>query len=167
MDSQVYHVLFLCTGNSARSIMAEAILNQLGRGLFQAYSAGAHPAGKVNPLALAQLEQAGYPTGGYRSKSWDEFSGRDARPMDFVFTLCDKAGKEACAMLWPGEPITAAWGISDPAAVEGTEEERTRAFRTAFLQLQTRISLFLALPLDSIDRMSLQRRLMDIGTPNT
>jgi arsenate reductase len=142
--------------------MAEAILNQLGRGTFRAYSAGSHPKGEVNPLALAQLKKVGLPTEACRSKNWSEFEGPET-PMDFVFTLCDKANTEACAMIWPGDPITAHWGIVDPAAVEGTEEEMRQAFSVAFLQLQTRIALFLALPIESIDRLSLHQKLTDIG----
>jgi arsenate reductase len=163
MNAPTYDVLFLCTGNSARSIMAEAILNHLGRGLFRAHSAGSHPKGEVNPFALAQLKKVGLPTEGCRSKSWNEFSGADT-PMDFVFTLCDRANTEACGMIWPGDPTTAHWGIADPAAVEGTEEAKSQAFAKAFLELQTRIALFLALPLESIDKLSLHRKLTDIGT---
>ena len=162
MNAPTYDVLFLCTGNSARSIMAEAILNQLGRGTFRAYSAGSHPKGEVNPFALAQLKKVGLSTEGCRSNSWSEFSGPDT-PMDFVFTLCDKAHTEACGMIWPGDPITAHWGIADPAAVEGTEEEKVQIFAQAFLQLQTRIALFLALPIESIDRLSLNKKLTNIG----
>lgn len=163
MSTPTYNVLFLCTGNSARSIMAEAILNQLGRGLFRAHSAGSHPAGAVNPFALAQLKKVGLPTESCRSKSWSEFEGADSPRMDFVFTLCDKAGKEACAVQWPGNPITAHWGIQDPAAATGTDEEKRKAFHVAFLQLQTRIALFLALPIESINRMSLHQKLAEIG----
>lgn len=163
MNAPTYDVLFLCTGSSARSIMAEAILNQLGRGVFRAHSAGSHPKGEVNPFALAQLKKVGLPTEACRSKSWSEFKDPNSTPMDFVFTLCDKANTEACAMIWPGDPTTAHWGIADPAAVEGTEEEKRQAFSVAFLQLQTRIALFLALPIESIDRLSLHQKLTDIG----
>jgi len=163
MTTPTYDVLFLCTGNSARSIMAEAILNQLGRGRFRAFSAGSHPRGEVHPLALAQLRKAGFPTGGCRSKSWNEFGQPGGPSMDFVFTLCDKAAKEACAMIWPGDPVTAHWGVADPAAIEGSEAQQRQAFNVAFLQLQTRIALFLALPIESIDRMSLHQKLTEIG----
>jgi arsenate reductase len=142
--------------------MAEAILNRLGRGAFKAYSAGSHPKGEVHPLALAQLRKAKLPSGGYRSKSWSEFSVPDAPKLDFVFTVCDNAANEACPV-WPGQPMTAHWGIPDPAAAVGTEVERQKAFLKAFLQLQTRINLFLALPVASLDRLSLQQKLRDIG----
>jgi arsenate reductase len=162
MNAPIYNVLFLCTGNSARSILAEAILNKLGRNTFRAFSAGSHPRGEVHPLALAQLRQVGLPTEACRSKSWNEFEGPDAPSLDFVFTLCDNAAKEVCPS-WPGQPMTAHWGIPDPAAVEATEEKQRQAFNVAFLQLQTRIGLFMALPLASIDRMSLQHQLKEIG----
>lgn len=162
MNDPTYNVLFLCTGNSARSILAEAVLNAMGRGRFKAYSAGSHPKGQVHPLALDQLRQSNLSVEGYRSKSWSEFEGSDAPRLDFVFTVCDNAAHEVCPV-WPGHPATAHWGIPDPAAAEGTEEQQRQAFRKAFLQLQTRIGLFLALPLSSIDRMSLGQKLRAIG----
>jgi arsenate reductase len=157
-----YNVLFLCTGNSARSIMAEAILNQKGRGQFTAYSAGSHPSGAVRPEAIRQLEGAHMPSGGLRSKSWDEFAKQGAPQLNFVFTVCDNAANEVCPV-WPGQPMTAHWGIPDPAAVQGTEEERARAFRDAFFLLDRRISLFLSLPMSSLDRLSLKKELDKIG----
>ena len=157
-----YNVLFLCTGNSARSIMAEAILNHKGRGKVTAYSAGSHPAGQPRPEALAQIELAGLPTAGLRSKSWNEFSGPGAPKLDFVFTVCDNAAKEACPY-WPGQPMTAHWGIPDPAAVTGTSEEIARAFHDAFVILDRRIGLFLALPLGTLQRMAIQSAIDDIG----
>lgn len=163
MSTPIYHVLFLCTGNSARSILAEAILNHLGRGRFKAFSAGSHPTGEVHPLAMAQLKVLGLPWEAARSKGWEAFAGEGAPGMDFVFTLCDKSHQEACAIGWPGDPITAHWGIPDPAAVAGTAEEEAHAFSLAFLQLQSRITLFLALPLASIDRISLHQKLAQIG----
>lgn len=157
-----FNVLFLCTGNSARSIMAEAIMNRKGFPKFHAYSAGSHPAGKVRPEALQQIEQAGLSSEGARSKSWDEFSGSGAPQLDFVFTVCDNAANEICP-LWPGQPMTAHWGVPDPAAVQGSPEEIDRAFKTAFSILDRRISLFLCLPIASLDQMALQRNLDDIG----
>ncbi len=157
-----YNVLFLCTGNSARSIMAEAILNEKGRGRFIGYSAGSHPSGAVRPEAIRQLEAAHLPTVGLRSKSWDEFAKPEAPPLDFVFTVCDNAANEVCPV-WPGQAMTAHWGISDPAAVPGSEEERARAFREAFLLLHRRISLFLALPISALDSLSLKQELDKIG----
>ncbi len=162
MTVPAYNVLFLCTGNSARSIMAEALLNAEGRGTFKAYSAGSHPKPEVHPLALDQLRRSRLPAEGYRSKSWSEFSAPGAPKLDFVFTVCDNAANEVCPV-WPGQPMTAHWGIPDPAAAVGTEEERQKAFLKAFLQLQTRINLFLALPVESLDRLSLQQKLRDIG----
>ncbi len=162
MTHPPFNVLFLCTGNSARSIMAEAILNSLGRDRVRAFSAGSQPKGEVHPMALAQLQRANLPTEGYRSKSWSEFSTGEAPRMDFVFTVCDNAANEACPT-WPGQPMTAHWGIPDPAAVEGTDADKQSAFARAFMQLQTRISLFLALPMTSLDRMSLQQNLREIG----
>jgi arsenate reductase len=162
MTAPTYNVLFLCTGNSARSILAEALLNQAGRGTFKAYSAGSHPKGEVHPLALEQLRKAKLPASGYRSKSWSEFSAPDAPRLDFVFTVCDNAANEVCP-IWPGQPMTAHWGVPDPAAVEGTEEVKQKAFLTAFIQLQRRIDLFLSLPMKSLDRLSLQQKLRDIG----
>jgi arsenate reductase (thioredoxin) len=157
-----YNVLFLCTGNSARSIMAEAILNFKGRPTFTAYSAGSHPTGAVRPEALRELEIAHVPAKGLRSKSWNEFSQPDAPRLDFVFTVCDNAAKEICPV-WPGQPMTAHWGVPDPAAVHATGEEVQRAFRDAFFMLERRISLFLSLPLASIDRLALQKEIDNIG----
>src|SRR5215471_17760158 len=157
-----YNVLFLCTGNSARSIMAERIMNFKGRPQFTAYSAGSHPTGTVRPEALRQLQIAHIPTSGFRSKSWDEFSRPDAPKLDFVFTVCDNAAKEVCPV-WPGQPMTAHWGVPDPAAVKGTEEEVQKAFRDAFFRLDRRISLFLCLPHASIDRLALRKELDNIG----
>src|SRR2546429_191857 len=148
-----YNVLFLCTGNSARSIMAEAIMNLKGRPNFTAYSAGSHPSGAVRPEALRQLEAAHVPRNGLRSKSWDEFAKQDAPQLDFVFTVCDNAAKEVCPV-WPGQPLTAHWGVADPAAVRDTPQEIERAYRDAFFILERRISLFLCLPLASIDRLA-------------
>jgi arsenate reductase len=157
-----YNVLFLCTGNSARSIMAEGIMNLKRRPQFTAYSAGSHPSGKVRPEALRQLAVAHIPTEGFRSKGWDEFSKPDAPKLDFVFTVCDNAANEVCPV-WPGQPMTAHWGIPDPAAVVGTPEEVQKAFRDAFLLLDRRISLFLCLPHTSIDKLALKKELDDIG----
>ncbi|HEV2467884.1 MAG TPA: arsenate reductase ArsC [Candidatus Sulfotelmatobacter sp.] len=157
-----YNVLFLCTGNSARSIMAEAILNAKGAPNFTAYSAGSHPAGKVRPEALKEIEAAGLSTDGLRSKSWDEFERTGAPQLDFVFTVCDNAAKEVCPV-WPGQPMTAHWGIPDPAAVRGSGEQRAQAFREAFISLDRRISLFLSLPLSTLDEMSLKKELNRIG----
>ena len=157
-----YNVLFLCTGNSARSIMAEAILNQKGKGRFAAYSAGSHPSGQPRPEALKQIESAGMPTAGLRSKSWDEFAAPGAPKMDFVFTVCDNAAKEQCPY-WPGQPMTAHWGIPDPAAVKGTPEEIARAFRDAFMVLDRRIGLFLSLPLSTLDQLAIKREVENIG----
>ena len=160
MTDRSYTVLFLCTGNSARSILAEAILNREGGGRFKAYSAGSFPKGEVHPAALGLLEEIGLPTDGYRSKSWDEFAMPGAPSLDFVFTVCDNAAGEVCP-IWPGHPMTAHWGVEDPAAVDG--EGQKRAFWNAYQALQRRIQLFLALPFDSIDEMSLQHRLKQIG----
>ncbi|WP_026443641.1 arsenate reductase ArsC [Pseudacidobacterium ailaaui] len=162
MTDTTYNVLFICTGNSARSILAEGLLNALGQGRFSAYSAGSHPKGEVHPLALATLERLGLPTTGYRSKSWDEFVRPDAPTFDFIFTVCDNAAGEACPM-WPGKPVSAHWGVPDPAAVEGTEEQQRKAFMDAAITLRRRIELFLSLPLQSLDALSLQRGLRDIG----
>jgi arsenate reductase (thioredoxin) len=157
-----YSVLFLCTGNSARSIMAEALLNFKGRPTFAAYSAGSHPSGAVRPEALKQLEMAHVPRNNLRSKSWDEFAKPGVPKLDFVFTVCDHAAKEVCPM-WPGQPMTAHWGIPDPATVQGTKEQVDKAFRDAFFMLDRRISLFLCLPLSSIDKLKLQKELDRIG----
>ena len=154
------NVLFLCTGNSARSILAEAYLNAAGKGRFRAYSAGSHPAGKVNPLALDLLARNHLDTAGLRSKSWDEFARPGAPKLDFVFTVCDNAAGEVCP-IWPGQPMTAHWGVADPAAVEGTDEAKHRAFMRAFTELSTRINLFINL--SGLDRLSLQKKLDDIG----
>lgn len=162
MSSRIYNVLFLCTGNSARSIMAEAVLNQLGGGLFRAYSAGSHPAGSVNPYALDLLERNRFRTDGLRSKNWDEFARPDAPVMDFVLTVCDKAAGEVCPV-WPGQPMSAHWGVEDPAEVEGTEEEKQRAFSAAFMTLRTRVALLVNLPFDKLDKLSLQKELQSIA----
>ena len=162
MTHHPYNVLFLCTGNSARSIMAEALLNHWGQGRFRAFSAGSHPKGQVHPLALEMLQRMHLPTAGFRSKSWDEFATPDAPPLDFVFTVCDNAAQEVCP-IWPGQPMTAHWGISDPAAVEGTDEAKLRAFRTAYRELDARIKIFASLRFDQLDQMSLQRQLDEIG----
>lgn len=158
-----YNVLFLCTGNSARSILAEAILNRKGAPNFTAYSAGSHPSGAVRPEALHQLQMAGLSTDGLRSKSWDEFAAPGAPQMHFVFTVCDNAAQEACP-LWPGQPMTAHWGVPDPAAVVGTPAEIERAYREAFTILERRISLMLALPLTSLDSLAIKRELDKIGS---
>jgi len=158
----LYNVLFLCTGNSARSIMAEAIMNQKGRPNFVAYSAGSDPKGAVNPGAVRQLQRVRLPAEGYRSKSWDEFARPDAPRLDFVFTVCDNAAKEVCPV-WPGQPMTAHWGVPDPALVEGTQEEIDRAFHNAYLLLDRRISLFLCLPLDKLDGLAIKKQLDEIG----
>ena len=157
-----YNVLFLCTGNSARSIMAEVIMNYKGRANFTAYSAGSHPSGTVRPEAIRQLETARLPTKGLRSKSWDEFAKSDAPKLDFVFTVCDNAAKEICP-LWPGQPLTAHWGVPDPAAVRGTPKEIERAYRDAFVTLDRRIGLFLSLPLASIDKLAIKEEIDKIG----
>ena len=157
-----YNVLFLCTGNSARSIMAEALMNRKGFPNFTAYSAGSHPSGAVRPEAVRQLEKAGLSTANLRSKSWDEFSRPDAPPLHFVFTVCDNAAKEVCPF-WPGQPMTAHWGVPDPAAVKGAPEEIDRAFSDALRVLDRRISLFLCLPLATLDSFALQREIDSIG----
>jgi arsenate reductase len=162
MTDSTYNVLFLCTGNSARSIMAEALLRKLGGGHFNAFSAGSHPKGAINPLALKVLASYGYPTEGYRSKSWDEFAAAGAPPLDFVFTVCDSAAGETCP-IWPGQPMTAHWGIEDPAVVEGTEVEKETAFVTSFKYLRNRISIFTALPIRSLDKLTLKAKLREIG----
>lgn len=161
--SNFYNVLFLCTGNSARSVMAEAILNQKGAPTFRAYSAGSHPTGRVNPGAIRQLDSAKLPTAGLRSKNWDEFATPDAPKMSFVFTVCDNAANEVCPV-WPGQPMTAHWGVADPAAVAGSPEQIERAFRDAFSVLERRISLFLSLPLASLDALAIKKRITEIGT---
>lgn len=164
MSEKVMNVLFLCTGNSARSILAESVLNNiaLSRGRFQAFSAGSHPAGQVHPLAIELLEKNHLPTEGLRSKSWDEFAQTGAPELDFVFTVCDNAAGETCPV-WPGQPMTAHWGVPDPAAVEGSDEAKRKAFFFAFNQLSNRIGLFANLPFDKLDRIRLQKALSDIG----
>jgi protein-tyrosine-phosphatase len=157
-----YNVLFLCTGNSARSVMAEVVLNHWGRGRFRAFSAGSHPKGQVHPLALETLERWNLPTAGLRSKSWNEFAGPDAPALHFVFTVCGNAAREECPH-WPGQPMTAHWGIDDPAAVEGSDEQKRRAFQRALRELDSRIKLFTSLRLESLDRLALKRQLEDIG----
>jgi arsenate reductase (thioredoxin) len=162
MASRTYNVLFLCTGNSARSILAEAVLNSLGQGRFHACSAGSHPAGRVNPFALELLQKHRLPVEGLRSKSWDEFAQPGASALDFVFTVCDSAAGEVCP-IWPGQPMTAHWGVEDPAAVEGSDEAKRRAFLNAFQVLGNRIRLFASLRLESLDRLALSSRLREIG----
>ena len=160
--AKAYNVLFLCTGNSARSILAEAFLNRRGAPNFRAYSAGSHPTGRVNPNAIQQLRSAGLPTNGLRSKSWDEFAKPGAPRMDFVFTVCDSAAAEVCPV-WPGQPITAHWGVADPAAVAGSQEEIARAFRDAFVTLGRRIELFLSLPIEKLDALAVKKEVERIG----
>jgi arsenate reductase len=158
----IYNVLFLCTGNSARSILAEALLNRLGEGHFRASSAGSHPKGAIHPMALELLRGCGYDTAGLRSKSWDEFAGPGAQPLHFVFTVCDNAAGETCPV-WPGQPVTAHWGVRDPAAFEGSEDEQRALFRRVYLELERRIELFTSLRLEALDRLALQARLDEIG----
>ena len=160
---KTYNVLFVCTGNSARCILAEGLMNGAAKGRFKAYSAGSHPAGVVNPFALGALNELRIPTDGFRSKSWDEFGRADSPPMDFVFTVCDQAAGEACPF-WPGQPVTAHWGLTDPAAFVGSDEEKRRRFRETAVTLKRRIDLMLALPMQSLDSMAIQRELKDIGT---
>ena len=162
MTERVFNVLFLCTGNSARSILAEAILNQAGRGRFKAYSAGSHPQGKVNPFALELLAQHNFPVADLRSKPWDEFSAPGAPQFDFVFTVCDNAAGEICPV-WPGQPMSAHWGIADPAAVEGTDAQKRKAFVQTYVQLNRRLSQFASLPLAKLDAITLKRKLDAIG----
>lgn len=162
MNDRVFNVLFLCTGNTARSVLAEGILRKDGAGRFNAFSAGSQPKGVVNPFALKTLAANGYPDEGYRSKSWEEFAQPDAPVMDFVFTVCDSAAGETCPV-WPGQPMTAHWGIEDPAAVDGLDIDKQRAFNQAFRFMKNRISAFVALPMATIDRLSLTNRLRDIG----
>lgn len=163
MADKTYHVLFVCTGNSARSILAEALMNDLGAGRFQAHSAGSHPTGQVHPWAMEMLARHRLPTQGCRSKSWDEFAGPDAPPLDFVFTVCDKAAGELCPV-WPGQPMTAHWGVPDPAAVTGPEALVEKAFSDTLLTLKRRIQLMLSLPLDSLDRLAIQHEIQAIGS---
>ena len=162
LDIHAYNVLFLCTGNTARSILAESILRKEGAGRFNAFSAGSHPKGVVNPFALKTLAARGYPVEGLRSKNWDEFAAPGAAKMDFVFTVCDNAAGEACPF-WPGSPATAHWGIEDPAALQGTDVEKERAFALAFDRLRGRVSQFTALPLESLDKLALKASLREIG----
>jgi arsenate reductase (thioredoxin) len=162
MDDKVFNVLFLCTGNSARSILAEGLLNELGKGRFRAFSAGSHPKGAVHPLALRELQSLRVPTDGFRSKAWDEFAAPGAPAMDFVFTVCDHAAGEVCPV-WPGQPMTAHWGMPDPAAVDGSDEVQARAFRDAAVTLKRRIELLTALPMAALDRLAIQKRVRDIG----
>ena len=162
MPDKVYEVLVLCTGNSARSILAEALINHRGAGRFRAYSAGSHPTGRVNPFAIATLQRFGLPTEGLRSKSWNEFAGPGSPRLDFIFTVCDNAAGEVCP-LWPGRPITAHWGVPDPAAVEGTDEWKLQAFEDTFRILERRVSRFVDLPLSSLDTRDLVRVLRNIG----
>lgn len=162
MTDRPYNVLFLCTGNSARSILAEAILNASGKGRFRAYSAGSHPKGEVNPHALELLQRLGIDTSGLRSKSWDEFTGPGAPALDFVFTVCDNAAGEICPV-WPGQPVTAHWGMPDPAAVQGTDVEQAQAFRDTFRALERRIQMFTSLPIAALDRLALTEKIREIG----
>jgi protein-tyrosine-phosphatase len=162
MSEKPYNVLFLCTGNSARSILAESVLNRVGKGRFKAHSAGSFPKGEVHPYALELLKRQNYPTEHLRSKSWNEFAGPGAEPLDFVFTVCDNAAGEVCPV-WPGQPMTAHWGLPDPAAVEGTETEKRVAFAETLRMLYNRIGVFVNLPIRSLDKLSLQRRLHSIG----
>jgi arsenate reductase len=162
MDDRVFNVLFLCTGNSARSILAEVILNHVGKGRFRAFSAGSHPTGVVNPHAIEQLRRAGLDTAGLRSKSWNEFATPDSPPLDFVFTVCDNAAGEVCPV-WPGQPMTAHWGVEDPAAVDGDDAAKQRGAFNAFTLLNRRIALFVSLPIAKLDAMALKTQLDDIG----
>lgn len=162
MNEHTYNVLFLCTGNSARSILAEAILNRRGAGRFNAFSAGSRPAGKINPFTLELLRRYEFPTETLRSKDWQEFARPGAPALDFVFTVCDAAAGEACPV-WPGQPMTAHWGVPDPAAVQGTDEQKRRVFLDAFNTLERRIGLFVSLPIATLDRLSLSQKMRDIG----
>ena len=162
MSDTIKNVLFVCTGNSARSIIAEGLMNHLGGKRFRAYSAGSHPKGDVHPLALDALKHYRLPNDGFRSKSWEEFAGADAPQLDFVFTVCDNAAGEMCPV-WPGQPMTAHWGLPDPAAVEGTDEIKRKAFQDTVVGMKRRIELMLALPLTSLDRMAIQREVREIG----
>ncbi len=163
MEDNPYNVLFICTGNSARSVIAEGLMNELGGGRFKAFSAGSHPKGTVHPLALKTLAAHHIPTDGFRSKGWEAFSGPGAPALQFVFTVCDQAAGEVCPV-WPGQPMTAHWGLPDPAAVEGDEAVQERAFLDTFITLKRRIQLMLSLPLASLDRMAIQREIRDIGS---
>ncbi|HUX46327.1 MAG TPA: arsenate reductase ArsC [Terracidiphilus sp.] len=159
---KVYNLLVLCTGNSARSILGEALFNTLGAERFKAFSAGSHPTGRVNPFAIEQVKALGYPTESLRSKSWDEFARPGAPELDFVITVCDKAAGELCP-LWPGKPVTAHWGFPDPAAVQGTDEDKRAAFARTLQQIRNRVQLFLSLPVETLDRMALERQMREIG----
>jgi protein-tyrosine-phosphatase len=163
VETKTYNVLFLCTGNTSRSIIAEALLNAMGGGRFRAFSAGSHPKGTVNPFALELLERNRLPVAALRSKSWDEFAAPGAPALDFVFTVCDQAAGEVCP-IWPGQPMTAHWGVEDPAAVDGDDALKRRAFLKAYSELQRRLSIFVSLPIDKLDRLTLQKRLDAIGT---
>jgi len=163
MSDRTYNILFLCTGNSARSVLAEVLMNRLSNGRFQAYSAGSHPAGEVNPFTLELLHSKGFATDGLRSKNWDEFAGPNAPAMDFVITVCDKAAGEVCP-IWPGQPMTAHWGFEDPAAAQGSGEARRKVFLKVFVEIARRIELMLALPIEKLDRLALERRVRDIGS---
>lgn len=162
MTDKIYNVLFICTGNSARSILAEGLMNHYGASRFKAYSAGSHPTGEVNPFALQALQKIGIEADGFRSKNWDEFSADGAPDLDFVFTVCDKAAGEVCPV-WPGQPVTAHWGVADPAAVEGSDEQKQQAIRDAAVTLKRRIELFLSLPLAKLDAVALKKAVSDIG----
>jgi len=162
MATHPLNVLFLCTHNSARSVLAEVLLNKRGQGRFRAFSAGSHASGRINPFALELLERNRLPTEGLRSKNWDEFARPGAPPLDFVFTVCDQAAGEVCP-IWPGQPMTAHWGIEDPSAVQGTDEEKRKAFFKAYNQLQNRLSIFVSLPLEKLDRLALKSKLDEIG----
>lgn len=162
VDTKTYNVLFICTGNSARSILAEGLLNHLGKGRFNAYSAGSHPKGEVNPFALSELRSLGIPTDGFRSKGWEEFAAAGAPELDLVFTVCDTAAGEVCPV-WPGQPLTAHWGMPDPAAVEGSDEAKAKAFHDTAITLKRRIELMMALPMASLDRLAIHKEIKDIG----
>ncbi|WP_430423729.1 arsenate reductase ArsC [Methylibium petroleiphilum] len=163
VSAKTYNVLFICTGNSARSILAEGLLNEIGKGRFRAFSAGSHPKGAVHPLALAELQSLRIPTDGFRSKSWEEFAQPEAPEMDFVFTVCDQAAGEMCPV-WPGQPMTAHWGMPDPAAVEGSDDIKRQAFRDAAVTMKRRLQLMMALPLNSLDALAIHKEVKDIGT---
>jgi arsenate reductase len=162
MTRKPYNILVLCTGNSARSIIGEALFNTMGAGRFKAYSAGSHPTGRVNPFAIEQVQALGYPVDGLRSKSWDEFAQPGAPELDFVITVCDKAAGEVCPF-WPGQPVTAHWGFPDPAAVEGTDAEKRAAFAQTLRQIRNRVQLFLSLPIETLDRMAIEKKVRAIG----
>lgn len=162
MTGKRYNILILCTGNSARSIMAEALINTMGDGRFHAFSAGSHPTGKVNPFAIEQISNLDYPLEKLRSKDWNEFAHSDAPKMDFIITVCDKAAGEVCPV-WPGQPISAHWGFEDPAAVEGSDEDKRRAFAKVFRQISNRVRIFLGLPLDKLDKLAMKREMDKIG----